>query len=93
MSKKRHHLAIQLEKEKQERLDNGPIELTADQLWKYSGRIEQYSKDYYDYTEAAQNLKAVKIKKPDRKEYYREYWRKYKLKALKKLKNGKKNTG
>jgi hypothetical protein len=94
MSKKRHHLAVQLEKEKQERLDNGPIELTVDQLWKYSGRIEEISKDYYDYTEAAlKNLKAVKIEKPNRKEYYKEYWRKYKIKALKKLKNGKKNTG
>tara|TARA_R110002051_G_scaffold308335_1_gene379973 strand:+ start:82 stop:384 length:303 start_codon:yes stop_codon:yes gene_type:complete len=100
MSKKRHHLAIQLEKEKQERLDNGPIELTVDQLWEYSGKIEEFPKEYVVYEEAMirkvkaiRKLKAVKIEKPTRKEYYKEYWRKYKIKALKKLENGKKNTG
>lgn len=92
--KKRHHVAIQLEKEKQNRLDNGPIELTADQLWKYSGKIEEPSKDYIVYDESMlRNLKAVKVPQPSRKEYYKEYWRKYKIKALKKLKNDKKNTG
>ena len=89
MIKKRHHLAIQLEKEKQERLDNGPIVKTADQLWKYSGKTEEPSREYI----VIKNLKAVKIEKPNRKEYYKEYWRKYKIKALKKLENGKKNTG
>lgn len=31
----------QLKKEKQDKIDNGPIEKTADQLWKYSGQIEE----------------------------------------------------
>ena len=44
----RHHLAIQLEKEKQEQKNNGPIVLTADQLWKYSGKIEETNPDYYE---------------------------------------------
>lgn len=28
-------------KAKQDKKDNGPIEMTADQLWKYSGEIEE----------------------------------------------------
>ena len=37
----RHHVAIQMEKEQQDKLDNGPIVKTADQLWKYSGETEE----------------------------------------------------
>tara|TARA_R100000541_G_scaffold52966_1_gene60800 strand:+ start:152 stop:403 length:252 start_codon:yes stop_codon:yes gene_type:complete len=32
----RHHVAIQMEEERQHRIDNGPIVITADQLWKDS---------------------------------------------------------
>ena len=31
----------QLKKEKQDKIDNGPIEKTEDQLWKYSGKVEE----------------------------------------------------
>ena len=42
----RHHVAIQMEQENQEKLDNGPIVKTADQLWKYSGEIEENTEEY-----------------------------------------------
>ena len=41
--KTRHHVAIQMEKEKQHQKDNGPIVKTADELWKYSGETEKDS--------------------------------------------------
>ena len=31
---------------KQNKLDNGPIDVTVDQLWKYSGKTENESKHY-----------------------------------------------
>ena len=37
----RHHVAIQMEEEQQWQKDNGPIVKTADQLWKYSGEVEE----------------------------------------------------
>ena len=42
----RHHVAQQLLDEQQWKKDNGPIDITVDQLWKYSGEIEQTTKDY-----------------------------------------------
>ena len=39
--KTRHHVAIQMEEEQQWVKDNGPIVKTADQLWRYSGEIEE----------------------------------------------------
>ena len=42
----RHHVAQQLLDEQQWKRDNGPIDITVDQLWKYSGEIEQTTKDY-----------------------------------------------
>ena len=47
--KERHHVAIQMEEEQQRQKDNGPIVKTADQLWKYSGEIEENSKRYDEY--------------------------------------------
>lgn len=83
----RHHVAVQMEKERQDRIDNGPIVITADQLWKYSGQVEEFSPDYILYDEALiRNLKAVKAPTNGRREYYKAYWQKYKFKALKKLK-------
>ena len=80
--KKRHHVAIQLEKEKQDRIDNGPITITVDQMWKYSGMVEELSKNYIVYDEAMiRNLKAVKPQDDNRREYYKQYWQRYKVKA------------
>ena len=42
----RHHVAQQLLDEQQWKKDNGPIVKTADQLWKYSGEVEQVSENY-----------------------------------------------
>jgi hypothetical protein len=42
--KERHHVAVQMEKEQQWQKDNGPIVKTADQLWKYSGEVEEDSR-------------------------------------------------
>jgi len=39
--KNRHHVAVQMEEERQWQKDNGPIVKTADQLWKYSGETEE----------------------------------------------------
>tara|TARA_R110002167_G_scaffold52651_3_gene151803 strand:- start:809 stop:1048 length:240 start_codon:yes stop_codon:yes gene_type:complete len=41
--KTRHHVAVQMEEEQQWTKDNGPIVKTADQLWKYSGKIEPHT--------------------------------------------------
>ena len=43
--KTRHHVAIQMEEEKQDQKDNGPIDMTADQLWNYSGETEEDSRE------------------------------------------------
>ena len=43
--KTRHHVAVQMEEEQQWQKDNGPIVMTADQLWKYSGETEKDSED------------------------------------------------
>lgn len=42
---KEHHRYVveELKKKQQNKKDNGPIELTPDQLWKYSGETEPYS--------------------------------------------------
>jgi hypothetical protein len=58
----RHHLAIQLEKEKQEQKNNGPIVLTADQLWKYSGKIEETNPDYYELVKEVMKQEKIKLK-------------------------------
>jgi DNA-directed RNA polymerase specialized sigma subunit len=41
--KTRHHVAVQMEEERQWQKDNGPIVKTADELWKYSGETEKDS--------------------------------------------------
>jgi hypothetical protein len=80
----RHHVAVQMEKEKQDKLDNGPIVKTADQLWKYSGETEEDSEVHVNYLTAKKYapvyLKAARVEKPSRKNYHKEYWEKYKLK-------------
>tara|TARA_R110000787_G_scaffold21081_5_gene62674 strand:+ start:2573 stop:2971 length:399 start_codon:yes stop_codon:yes gene_type:complete len=46
MKKHIRHIIDEIVKEKQNKLDNGPIDITSDQLWKYSGVIEPYDEDY-----------------------------------------------
>mgnify|MGYP005638732919 CR=1 FL=1 len=58
----RHHLAVQLEKEKQEQKDNGPIVLTADQLWKYSGKTEETNPDYYGLVKEEMKQKKIRLR-------------------------------
>ena len=41
MKGEHRYIIDQLVKEQQWKKDNGPIEMTADQLWKYSGEIEE----------------------------------------------------
>tara|TARA_R110000765_G_scaffold382390_1_gene473656 strand:+ start:19 stop:414 length:396 start_codon:yes stop_codon:yes gene_type:complete len=43
---KRHHVAQQMLEEQQYKKNNGPIDITVDQLWKYSGETEETS-EYY----------------------------------------------
>ena len=41
MKKNTREFIEQLKEEKLNKIDNGPIEKTADELWKYSGEIEE----------------------------------------------------
>ena len=45
-TKLKHHIIKQMIEEQQWQKDNGPIVLTADQMWKYSGKIEPYNEEY-----------------------------------------------
>lgn len=58
----RHHVAIQMEKEKQYQKDNGPIVKTADQLWKYSGQTEETNPDYYKLVKEVMKEKKYQLK-------------------------------
>ena len=64
----------------EEKKNNGPITITADQMWKYSGKVEEEDEDYRNMRiEEIRNLKAQKRAPICRKEYFREYWQRYKL--------------
>ena len=41
--------------------DNGPIEITADQLWKYSGKVEKNTPfiEYYKYNRGQDKLERI----------------------------------
>ena len=81
--KERHHVAIQMEQEKQYKIDNGPIDMTVDQLWKYSGEVEEFSSNYELYDESIiKNLKAIKSPVKSRKQYFKRYWNERKLKQI-----------
>ena len=82
--KERHHVAVQMEEEQQWIKDNGPIDKTVDQLWKYSGEIE---KDSESYTNLITETKRIKLPKKSRKEYFRLYWLKRKQKINEKNNN------
>ena len=79
--KARHHVAIQMEEEQQWTKDNGPIVKTADQLWEYSGQTEEDTEEWKEYIEIHKyaNIKAT-VGRKCRKEYFKKYWLKYKLK-------------
>ena len=79
--KTRHHVAVQMEQEQQYKIDNGPIDMTVDQLWKYSGEVEAVSSDLYNET-LVRNFKAIKAPLKCRKQYYKEYWQEYKLNLI-----------
>ena len=78
--KARHHIAVQMEEEHQWVKDNGPIIKTADQLWKYSGEVEKYAKDYKALILESKFIKASKLPIKSRKEYFKLYWLKNKNK-------------
>jgi len=44
--KVKHHVAQQILDEQDYEKNNGPIDMTADQLWKYSGKVEPYTAEY-----------------------------------------------
>jgi hypothetical protein len=73
--KSRHHVAVQMEEEQQWQKDNGPIVLTADQLWKHSGEdSEKNNPGYTGYLVAqAINSKASRLPIKSRKEYFKIY--------------------
>lgn len=48
----------------------------------YSGKIEHESQEFKNWQENYKNLKAPPRKKTCRKEYFREYWKKYKLNQI-----------
>lgn len=49
MKKETKYIIDQMVKKKQYKKDNGPIEITADQLWKYSGEIEETNPNFVNY--------------------------------------------
>ena len=58
MKAETRYIIDQMIKEKEHKKNNGPIELTADQLWKYSGEIEETNPNYVKY-----ELERAKIKR------------------------------
>ena len=84
--KARHHVAVQIEEEQQWQKDNGPIVKTTDQLWKYSGETE---KENENYTNLLLESKAPKRPNKSRRDYFRLYWIKRKLKENKNGNNNK----
>ena len=51
------HIINQMIKEKQHKKDNGPISMTVDQLWKYSGEVEPTNPDIIEYEQEIKNIK------------------------------------
>ena len=58
----RHHVAIQMEEEQQWEKDNGPIVKTADQLWKYSGEIEETNPNFLKYIKEEEKQMKLALK-------------------------------
>jgi len=57
MNENTRHIIDQMVKEKEYKKNNGPIEITADQLWKYSGEVEPTNPDIIMYEEEIKNIK------------------------------------
>jgi len=77
--KERHHVVEQLLKEQSHKRDNGPINKTADQLWKYSGKIEEYDNNYKDLVLESTMVRSAKLPTlKSRRDYFRLYWEKQK---------------
>jgi len=57
MNENTRHIIDQMVKEKQHKKDNGPIVLTADQLWKYSGEIEDTNPNFIKYENELKTIK------------------------------------
>ena len=57
MEKSTRHIIDQMIKEKQHKKDNGPIDMTTDQLWKYSGEIEETNSNFVKYEEEKKKIK------------------------------------
>jgi hypothetical protein len=75
MTKETKYIIDQIIKEQQEQKDNGPIDMTVDQLWKYSGKVEEYTNEYKSLiNEGYERIKTKRWIKPSRKEYFRTYW-------------------
>ena len=72
--KTRHHVAVQMEEERQWTKDNGPIDKTTDQLWKNSGEVEDYTIEYKNLINESNERFKAKRKTSSRKEYFRLYW-------------------
>ena len=76
MKKETREFIDELIKLKQDKIDNGPIDITADQLWKYSGEIEEYTNGYKELVNEYKIFKAkIYIKENSTlriKEYHKE---------------------
>jgi len=79
---KYQHVIDQILKEQQHKKDNGPIDMTADQLWKYSGQIEKYNDNYKALILESIEIKVNRLPIKSRKEYFKLYWLKNKNKKL-----------
>jgi len=68
---------------------NESIEVTADQLWKYSGKIEEDSVSYkllkHNAKKQSSWCYSFRPPKKSKKEYFKLYWQKYKGQRKKKL--------
>tara|TARA_B100000902_G_C27170788_1_gene843718 strand:- start:326 stop:526 length:201 start_codon:yes stop_codon:yes gene_type:complete len=60
MNKDIRHIIDQMVKEKEYKKNNGPIEVTADQLWKYSGEVEPTNPNIIKYENEIKNIKRFK---------------------------------
>tara|TARA_R100001463_G_scaffold17054_6_gene43993 strand:+ start:619 stop:819 length:201 start_codon:yes stop_codon:yes gene_type:complete len=60
MNKDIRHIIDQMVKEKEYKKNNGPIEVTADQLWKYSGEVEPTNPNIIRYENEIKNIKRFK---------------------------------
>ena len=80
----RHHVAVQMEKEKQWKKDNGSIDMTTDQLWKYSGEVEKYADNYKELVNEYKIFKAKIYIKENSTLRIKQYNKKLKIDQIQK---------